>query len=199
MLAPVLIYPNFKEDFSIYTDASNVGIGAVLTQVVENRVHPVAYASRQLNSSERNYSTSEREMLAIVWASRNFNTYIYGRKITFYTDHKPLSTLVKSKEPNGRLYKLLLKIQELDYSIVYFPGKLNHTADVLSRIGHENQASIKVNMIEHTISSLDLNVNIDWEFEQGIDREIAIVKLSIKAAEKLEYQELENQAYWKYV
>ena len=131
--APILIYPNFKNGFSIYTDASGLGIGAVLTQVVERKIYPVAYASRQLNSSERNYSTSEREMLAIVWAAKHFQSYIYGRHIKFFTDHKPLSTLVKAKEQNGRLYKLLLKLQDLDYSIVYCPGKQNTLADLLSR------------------------------------------------------------------
>ncbi|CAF0903359.1 unnamed protein product [Brachionus calyciflorus] len=94
---PILIYPNFKNGFSIYTDASGLGIGAVLTQVVGGKIHSLAYASRKLNARERN-----------VWAAKNFQSYIYGRHIKFYTDHKPLSTLVKSKEPNGRLYKLLL-------------------------------------------------------------------------------------------
>ena len=102
-------------------------------QEINGVYQPVAYASRSLNTHERNYLTSEREMLAIVWAAKQFYPYIYGRQIEFYTDHKSLVTLVKSKEPNGRLYKLLLKIQDLNYTILYCPGKLNNTADQLSR------------------------------------------------------------------
>lgn len=195
--APVLVYPDFKKDFAIYTDASGVGIGAVLTQMVNVKIHPVAYGSRQLNVSERNYSTSEREMLAIVWASRHFQAYIYGRHIKFFTDHKPLSTLVKSKEPNGRLYKLLLKLQELDYSIVYCPGKQNNTADVLSRITQEGVNSIEILKVEHDVNALDFNINIDWEFEQEMDREIAVVKLAIKTGDKIDFQDVENASYWK--
>ena len=100
--APVLIYSDFTKEFAIYKDASNVGVAGVLTQEVEDKALPVAFASRQLNSSEQNYSTSEKEMLAVLWCSRHFNNYIHGRKIQFYTDHKPLVSLVKTKEPNGR-------------------------------------------------------------------------------------------------
>ena len=197
--APVIIYPDFTKDFAIYTDASNVGVGGVLTQEVEDKALPVAFASRQLNSSEQNYSTSEKEMLAVVWCSRHFNNYIYGRKIQFYTDHKPLVSLVKTKEPNGRLNRLLIKIQDLDYQLNYFPGKDNHTADALSRIIGNNQNQVEAQVIYHQVSSLDLNVNLDWEFEQSMDREISVVKLAIKAGEKIEFQELVNQAYWKSV
>ena len=103
-----MIYPDFNKEFEIYTDASGVALGAVLAQKKEEMLHPIAFASRQLNCAEKNYSTSEREMLAIVWTAKHFNAYIYGRHIKFFTDHKPLSTLNKSKEPNERLYKLKL-------------------------------------------------------------------------------------------
>ena len=197
--APVLIYPDFEKAFAIYTDASNVGVGGVLTQVVEEKALPVAFASRQLNTSERNYTTSEKEMLAIVWCTKHFNNYIYGREIVLYTDHKPLVSLVKAKEPNGRLNRLLMKIQDLNYKLIYHPGKDNHTADALSRIIGNNQDQIEAKVINHQVSSLDLNVNLDWEFEQSMDREISIIKLAIKAGEKIEFQELANQVYWKSV
>ena len=117
--APILIFPDFKSNFEIFSDASGVAIGAVLVQKVGEIYHPVAFASRQLNKHEKNYSTSEREMLAIVWAAKHFNSYIYGRHEKFHTDHRPLATLAKSKEPNGRLYRLLSKLQELDHEILY--------------------------------------------------------------------------------
>ena len=106
--APILIYPDFNKPFEIYSDASNTAIGAVLVQQIDDKIHPVAYASRLLNKNELNYSTSEKEMLAIVWASKHFKSFIYGRHTIFRTDHKPLSTLVKSKEPDGRLNSLMV-------------------------------------------------------------------------------------------
>lgn len=188
--APILIYPDFKNDFEIYTDASGVGIGAVLVQTVRDVMYPVAFASRQLNAHERNYSTSEREMLAIVWASRHFKSYIFGRHIKFHTDHKPLSTLAKSKEPTGRLYRLLLKLQELDYEIKYFPGAVNFTADLLSRLNGEQKA------IELAINKIEIDVKMDWSEEQGKDRELAIIRLVTKNGNHDEFRELENYDYW---
>lgn len=186
--APILIYPDFSKDFEIYTDASGVALGAVLVQRKEETLHPICFASRQLNCAEKNYSTSEREMLAIVWAAKHFNAYIYGRHTKFFTDHKPLSTLNKSKEPNGRLYKLLLKLQELDYEIVYFPGSLNNTADFLSRY--------KSPQVEAKINSLELEMNIDWLEEQIKDKELAIVKMSVKAGDE-NLSDSVNEEVWK--
>lgn len=82
----VLRYPNFDETFILTTDASNFAIGAVLSQ----REGPIAFASRTLNRHEINYSTIEKELLAIVWATGQFRHYLYGRKFRLKTDHKPL-------------------------------------------------------------------------------------------------------------
>ncbi|CAF1030452.1 unnamed protein product [Brachionus calyciflorus] len=187
--SPLLIYPNFKNGFAIYTDASGVGIGAVLTQVIDGKIHPVAYASRQLSACERNYSTSEREMLAIVWAAKHFQSYIYGRHVKFFTDHKPLSTLVKSKQPNGRLYKLLLKLQDLDYTIIYCPGKQNTLADLLSRLNAESETQAKV-------ATLDVNLNIEWDYEQDNDRDFALVKMAVRSKDQNILQDSENSRFW---
>ena len=165
--APILIYPNFSKEFEIFCDASNVAIGAALVQRLREIIHPVAYASKQLNKHERAYSTTEKELLAIVWAAKHFKSYIYGRHINFFSDHKPLSTLKKASEPNGRLYRLLLKLQDLDYDIIYQPGKLNLVADLLSRPPVVS------------ISNLQLNFNVDWALEQSLDKEIAQVRLNV--------------------
>lgn len=186
--APVLAYPDFDKEFEIYTDASGVGIGGVLVQRNEDRMHPIAFASRQLNRHERNYSTSEREMLAIVWSAKHFKPYIYGRHTRFFTDHKPLSTLVKSKEPTGRLYKLLLKLQDLDHRIEYVPGALNNTADALSRVGLQ-KAEIEVNKI-------GVELQVDWSEEQSKDRELAIVRVLVKTGKQEELFELQDREFW---
>lgn len=186
--APVLAYPEFDKEFEIYTDASGVGIGGVLVQRKNDRLHPIAFASRQLNRHERNYSTSEREMLAIVWASKHFKPYIYDRHTKFFTDHKPLSILVKSKEPTGRLYKLLLKLQDLDHEIVYVPGALNNTADALSRVGLQ-KAEVEVNKI-------GVELQVEWSDEQSKDRELAIVRVLVKTGKQDEVYELQDREFW---
>lgn len=87
---PILKYPDFDKDFVLTTDASNFAIGAVLSQGTIGSDKPIAYASRTLNESEINYSTIEKELLAIVWATKYFRPYLFGRKFKIVTDHKPL-------------------------------------------------------------------------------------------------------------
>ena len=163
-----------------------MAIGAVLVQKVDGLMHPIAFASRLLNKHERNYSTTEKEMLAIVYASRVFSSYIFGREIKFFTDHKPLSTLQKAKEPNGRLYRLLLKLEEFNYKIIYYPGALNKLADLLSR---PNQTKVEINKLE-------MECELDWEEEQDRDRELSIVKVAVKTGDVKELLGLDNSKYW---
>jgi hypothetical protein len=85
--APVLAYPNFKLPFILATDASRTALGAILAQVQDGVEKPVAYASRQTNRAERSYAASELEMLALVWATKHFRCYLYGRKFLVRTDH----------------------------------------------------------------------------------------------------------------
>lgn len=131
---PILQYPNFNETFLLTTDASNYAIGAVLSQGKVGSDLPIAYASRTLNASETNYSTIEKELLAIVWAVKYFRPYLFGRKFKIITDHKPLQWLFSLKEPNSKLIRWRLKLEEYDYEIIYKKGSLNKNADALSRV-----------------------------------------------------------------
>lgn len=99
---PILWYPDFSKPFVLTTDASNVALGAVLSQGPIGSDRPIAYASRTLNDSEQNYSTIEKELLAIVWATKYFPPYLFGRKFDIITDHKPLEWLFSIKEPNSK-------------------------------------------------------------------------------------------------
>jgi transposase InsO family protein len=128
--APVLAYPDFTKTFNLTTDASNIAIGSVLSQ--SNR--PIAFYSRTLNSAEKNYSTIERELLAIVESTKHFRPYLYGKHFEIETDHKPLVWLFSLKDPNSRLVKWRLRLEEFDYTIKYKKGKENSVADALSRI-----------------------------------------------------------------
>lgn len=132
--APILQYPDFSKPFILTTDASNIALGAILSQGSIGSDKPIAFASRTLNDSETRYSTIEKELLAIVWACKYFRPYLYGRKFTIYTDHRPLIWLFKLKEPNSKLIRWRLKLEEYDYDIVYKKGKFNTNADALSRV-----------------------------------------------------------------
>lgn len=127
---PILRYPDFSKVFTLTTDASNFALGAVLSQ--EGR--PTCYASRTLNEHECNYSTIEKELLAIVWATKYFRPYLFGRKFIVRTDHKPLQWLHGLKEPNSKLQRWKTKLGEFNFEVEYLAGKENQVADALSRI-----------------------------------------------------------------
>ena len=126
----MLHFPDFTKEFALNTDASSYAIGAVLSQ--DER--PIAFASRTLNSAEQNYSTIEKELLAIVWATKHFRPYLYGRKFLILSDHKPLVWLFNIKDPGSRLLRWRLKLNEYQYTIRHISGSKNIVADALSRI-----------------------------------------------------------------
>jgi hypothetical protein len=131
---PVLQYPDFTKEFIITTDASNFAVGAILSQGKVNHDRPIAFASRTLNKAEQNYSTSEKELTAIVWAVKHFRPYIFGTRFKIVTDHKPLLYIFNIKDPGSRLTRFRIKLEEYDYEIIYKAGKINTNADALSRI-----------------------------------------------------------------
>ena len=131
---PVLKLPDFSLPFILRTDASDVGLGAVLLQRHGQIYHPVAYASKKLNHAEQAYATLEKECLAIVWGVRKFNRYLYGKQFTLQTDHQSLQFLNASKFDNNRIMRWSLKLQPYRYHVEHIPGKQNVGADFLSRI-----------------------------------------------------------------
>jgi hypothetical protein len=131
---PLLQYPDFTKPFVLTTDASNEALGAILSQSPVGQDLPVAYASRTLINAEKNYSTTEKELLAIVWGCKQYRHYLLGRKFTIVIDHKPLTWVFNIKDPSSRVLRWRLKLEEYDYHIVYKPGIRNTNADALSRI-----------------------------------------------------------------
>ncbi len=132
--APVLVYPDFEKEFILQTDASKGALGAVLSQVDENgKDHPVAFASRTCNKSEQNYSTTELESLAVVWAVEKFHNYLYGQKFIIETDHNALK-FMDNTDLTGRRARWQIRMMPYDYEIKYKPGRIHKNADALSRM-----------------------------------------------------------------
>ena len=133
---PVLIYPQFgnNAEFTLETDASVSGLGAVLGQRQQDGlVHPIAYASRCLQSHECNYAITELETLAVVWAVKQFRAYLLGHKCVVYTDHSACTSLLSTPNPSAKLARWAMIIQELNLEIKHRSGKSNSNADALSR------------------------------------------------------------------
>ena len=132
---PVLKLPELGKDFVLRTDASDIDIGAALMQEQDGKLFPVSYASRKLLSREQNFSTIERECLAIVWAVQKFHMYLCGRRFAIQTDHRSLAYLDKAKFLNSRIMRWAMVLQQYDFRIVSIKGKDNVEADYFSRVG----------------------------------------------------------------
>ncbi|GJV49795.1 putative reverse transcriptase domain-containing protein [Tanacetum coccineum] len=147
--APILALPDGSEDFIAYCDASIKGLGAVLMQ----REKVIAYASRQLKIHEKNYTTHDLELGAVVFALKIWRHYLYGTKCTVFTDHKSLQHILNQKELNMRQRRWLELLSDYDCDIRYHPGKANVVADALSR--KERDQPLRVRALVMTIG-LDL-------------------------------------------
>jgi len=139
---PVLAYPNFKLPFILTTDASKVAIAAILSQVEDGVERPVAYASRQLNTAEQVYTTSETEVLALVWATKYFRCYLCGSKFIVRTDHSALIYLRNFADHNSQLLRWSLKLSELDFVVEHRPGTKIAHAEALSRMSVQSRSTI---------------------------------------------------------
>ena len=130
---PIWAAPDYRQEFTVFTDASNVGIGAVLCQPgPEGNHHPIAYISKKLLPREKHLSTIEKECLAIVWALQKLKPYLWGRAFTLCTDHSPLIWL-RTMKGNSKLMRWALLLQDFNFTIKSVKGSLNIVADALSR------------------------------------------------------------------
>ncbi|GJY08771.1 putative reverse transcriptase domain-containing protein [Tanacetum coccineum] len=152
-VAPILALPEGSDDFVVYCDASIKGLGAVLMQ----RMKVIAYASRQLKVHEKNYTTHDLELGAVVFALKIWRHYLYGTKCVVFTDHKILQHILNQKELNMRQRRWIELLSDYDCEICYHPGKANVVADALSQ--KERVKPLRVRALVMTIG-LDLPLRI---------------------------------------
>lgn len=132
--APVLACPNYNLPFEVHTDASNFGIGGMLTQTVDGKERPVAYMSKSLSGPERNYSITERETLAVLTALEHWRCYLEnGQPFTVYTDHSALKWFLSLNNPTGRLARWGVRLSFFNFEIKHRKGVDNVIPDALSR------------------------------------------------------------------
>ncbi|GJY60216.1 reverse transcriptase domain-containing protein [Tanacetum coccineum] len=148
--APILIAPNWDQPFELMCDASDYAIGAVLGQRIEKHFRPIHYASKTMTEAESNYTTTEKEMLAVVYAFEKFRSYLIMNKSIVYTDHSALKYLFAKKDAKARLLRWVLLLQEFDFNVVDTKGAENLAADHLSRLENPHKDVLEnKNINEH--------------------------------------------------
>uniref|UniRef100_K7EX43 Gypsy retrotransposon integrase-like protein 1 n=1 Tax=Pelodiscus sinensis TaxID=13735 RepID=K7EX43_PELSI len=133
MQTPVLHQPDFTKPFIVQTDASDRGLGAVLSQEQEGEEHPILYLSRKLLPRELQYATIEKEALAAKWAIEALRYYLLGGTFTLITDHAPLRWIQTMKETNLRIMRWYLALQPYKFEVCHRPGRTHNNADFFSR------------------------------------------------------------------
>ncbi|GJV63359.1 reverse transcriptase domain-containing protein [Tanacetum coccineum] len=152
--APILIAPDWDQPFELMCDASDYAIGAVLGQRIEKHFRPIHYASKTMTEAESNYTTTEKEMLAVVYAFEKFRSYLIMNKSIVYTDHSALKYLFAKKDAKARLLRWVLLLQEFDFKVIDTKGAENYAADHLSRLE---------NPYENVLDPKEINENFPLE------------------------------------
>ncbi|CAL2239421.1 unnamed protein product [Prunus armeniaca] len=161
--APIIMAPDWSLPFELMCDASDYAIGAVLGQRVNKLPHVIYYASRTLNDAQLNYSTTEKELLAVVFALEKFRSYRVGSKVIVYSDHAALRFLLTKKDAKPRLIRWILLLQEFDLEIRDKKGSENVVADHLSRLVDENHGDGQILTLNESFPDEKLFVIQDKE------------------------------------
>nr|GEU73963.1 reverse transcriptase domain-containing protein [Tanacetum cinerariifolium] len=155
--APILIAPNWDQPFELMCDASDYAVGAVLGQRIEKHFWPIHYASKTMNQAEANYTTTEKEMPAVVYAFENFRSYLIMNKSIIYTDHSTLKYLFAKKDAKARLLHWILLLHEFDFKVIDTRGAENYAADHLPRLENPYENVFDPKEINETFPLKSLN------------------------------------------
>lgn len=144
--APILTSPDFARQFTIQCDASDTGIGGILTQEIDGQERVIAYASRSLSRAERTYTVTERELLSLIFLLEKFRPYVEGTVFRVITDHSSLLWINRLKDPCGRLARWSVKLRQHNFTIIHRKGAQNVVPDFLSRIPGETSSDTQVDI-----------------------------------------------------
>ncbi|KAG7528251.1 Reverse transcriptase domain [Arabidopsis suecica] len=183
--APIVQAPNWDHPFEIMCDASDYAVGAVLGQKIDKKLHVIYYASRTLDDAQVRYATTEKELLAVVFAFEKFRSYLVGSKVTVYTDHAALRHIYAKKDTKPRLLRWILLLQEFDMEIVDKKGIENGVADHLSRMRIEDEIPINDSMPEEQLLAIK-------SYEIVYNKEEIEVACAVKEEELPWYADLVN-------
>ena len=140
--APVIQLPNWSLSFEIMCDTSDYVVGAVLGQRKDKKPYVIYYASKTLNIAQMNYTTTKKELLAVVFASEKFRSYLVGSPVIVFSDHTVLKYLFSKKDSKTRLVQWILLLQEFDIKIKDKKGTENVVSDHLSRLTTDSRSDI---------------------------------------------------------
>jgi hypothetical protein len=165
VIVPILVFPDWTKEFHVHVDASSIALGAMLAQPGEGYIdHPLSFDSRKLSTTKNNYTTTEREGLAMVYALQKFLHYLLGGHFKMFTDHSTLKYLVNKPVLGGRICRWILLFQEYDFEIIVKPGRMNKGPNHLSRLEHgEEPTSLEDTLLDAQLLAIR---NIDDHFTE---------------------------------
>jgi len=175
VIAPILVFPYWTKEFHVHVDASSIALGAVLAQEGEGDIdHPMDISSRKFSTTEKNYNTTEREGLAMVYALEKYRHYLLGGHFRKYTDHSTLKYLVNKPVLGGRIYRWLLLFQEYDFEVIVKPGKMNACPDHLSRLeSGEEGGNLDDRLLDAQLFSIRMVDDQFWDVIQFLNTGVA--------------------------
>uniref|UniRef100_A0A914XA95 RNA-directed DNA polymerase n=1 Tax=Plectus sambesii TaxID=2011161 RepID=A0A914XA95_9BILA len=177
--------------FILYTDASKVGLSAILSQKGgDGKIHPIAYACRRCSPAEQNYCATDLEAAALVFGVKRFDTYVRCYPLSVYTDHSALQALMTAKDPSARMIRWRIALQEYDLVIRYRAGRINTNADSLSRMFADEAG------VEPTVAA----AAAESQGTRGIDREpVSRVDLAHNRLTKMQRADPDYKPIWEFI
>ncbi|GJT20426.1 reverse transcriptase domain-containing protein [Tanacetum coccineum] len=178
--SPILVVPNWDYDFEIMCDASDFALGAVLGQRKDKHFHPIHYASKTMTGAQLHYTTTEKEMLAVVYALEKFRPYLVLSRTIVYTDHSAIKYLMAKQDAKSRLLRWILLLQEFNIEIRDKKGAENVAADHLSRLENPHKNELEKQHITESfpleslgrfesVKEINVNENVVNENEKVVE------------------------------